>query len=353
MRKRDLPGAGRAGEGHNVTEFALPRAARRFVGPSAAILLLALLASPPRADPAPGLTFVSIPGGSFTMGSEQHYREEGPVREVTVGPFDITPTEVTNAQFAAFVDATGYATTAERGLDSAGREDWPPELLEPGSMVFSPPADPVRLDDPMAWWAYVPGADWRHPMGPDSSIEGHENHPVVQVSPEDAEAFADWAGGRLPTEAEWEFAARGGLVGAEYVWGEAYNPAEGWKANTWQGSFPGTDTASDGYHGTAPVASFASNGYGLYDMAGNVWEHVADWWVPGHPAISQTDPEGPPKVLAARFSPPVTGPRRVVKGGSWLCAPSYCLRYRPAARQPQETGLGSNHIGFRVVRDAL
>jgi formylglycine-generating enzyme required for sulfatase activity len=295
---------------------------------------------------------VRLEGGTFAMGSAAHYREEGPVRQVRVAPFLIGRTEVTNAEFAAFVDATGYVTTAERSLDPAKHPGWPEELLRPGSMVFAQPAEPVSLGNPNAWWRYVPGASWRHPTGPGSSIEGLDNHPVVQVSPEDVAAYAAWAGGRLPTEAEWEFAARGGLDGAEYVWGETYDPAQGWKANTWQGPFPNKDLADDGYHGTAPVASFPPNGYGLYDMAGNVWEHVADWWVPGHPSDEQTDPAGPPEVLAARFSHPEIGPMRVVKGGSWLCAPSYCLRYRPAARQSAELGLGSNHIGFRIARDA-
>lgn len=295
---------------------------------------------------------VRIDGGTFRMGSEQHYREEGPVREVTVGPFQIGRTEVTNAEFAAFVDETGYVTTAERSVDPAEHPNWPELLLQPGSMVFAQPAEPVSLEDANAWWRYVAGADWRHPSGPDSSIDGLDNHPVVQVSPEDTAAYAAWAGGRLPTEAEWEFAARGGLDGAEYTWGEAYNPVEGWKANTWQGAFPSEDVADDGHHGTAPVGSFAPNGYGLHDMAGNVWERVADWWVPGHPSVEEVDPDGPPEVLAARFANPEVGPMQVVKGGSWLCAPSYCLRYRPAARQPAEMGLGSNHIGFRIAADA-
>ena len=294
----------------------------------------------------------ALDGGTFLMGSQEHYREEGPVRRVTVGPFSISKTEVTNAEFAAFVAATGYVTTAERALDPAAHPGWPEELLQPGSMVFSPPERAVDLRNTMAWWRYVPGANWRNPTGPGSSIAGLEGHPVVQVSPEDAEAYAQWAGGRLPTEAEWEYAARGGLEGASYVWGESYDPVEGWKANTWQGAFPHNDKALDGHPGTAPVGSFPPNGYGLYDMAGNVWEHVADWWVPGHPSVEQSDPRGPSLKLAAHFSSPEIGPRRVVKGGSWLCAPNFCLRYRPAARQPQEQGLGSNHIGFRIVRDS-
>lgn len=297
--------------------------------------------------------FVRLDGGTFHMGSEDHYREEGPVREVTVGPFLIGKTEVTNDQFAAFVEATGYVTTAERDLDPAKFPGVPADLLQAGSMVFAQPAEPVKLSDPNAWWRYVAGANWRHPEGPKSNIDGVGNHPVVQVSHEDAVAYAEWAGGRLPTEAEWEFAARGGLDGAEYAWGDVFqDPNEGWKANTWQGLFPSVDMAEDGFHGTAPVGSYAPNGYGLYDMVGNVWEHVGDWWVPGHPSADQTDPTGPPEELAARFSSEVFGPMHVVKGGSWLCAPSYCRRYRPAARESSEAAIGSNHIGFRIAKDA-
>ncbi len=314
-----------------------------------AVLTCMSLVLPPRV--AAAVEMIALDGGAFLMGSQEHYREEGPVRRVTVGPFRISKTEITNAEFAEFVAATGYVTTAERKLDPAEHPDWPADLLQPGSMVFAPPEHAVSLRDSTAWWRYVLGANWRHPTGPESSIAGLDDHPVVQVSPEDAEAYAKWAGGRLPSEAEWEYAARGGLEGADYVWGETYDPVDGWKANTWQGAFPQKDDAVDGHHGTAPVASFAPNGFGLYDMAGNVWEHVADWWVPGHPKVGERDPRGPPQQLAARFSPPEIGPRRVVKGGSWLCAPNFCHRYRPAARQPQEMGLGTNHIGFRIVRD--
>ncbi|NOD92481.1 SUMF1/EgtB/PvdO family nonheme iron enzyme [Ruegeria sp. HKCCD4884] len=294
---------------------------------------------------------IQIEGQTFNMGSQSHYREEGPIRPVTVSTFFIGKTEVTNAEFGAFVDATGYVTTAERGLTQEERPGWPPELLEPGSMVFAQPAEPVDLDNPNKWWRWVAGANWRAPEGPGSTIDGRDNHPVVQVSPEDAEAYAIWAGGRLPTEAEWELAARGGL-GDGATWDEPYDPVSGWKANTWQGEFPSTDMAADGHHGTSPVASFLPNGYGIHDMVGNVWEHVSDWWVPTHPNVSETDPHGPSEALAARFSHPEIGAQRVVKGGSWLCAPAFCMRYRPTARQPFERGLGSNHTGFRLAKNA-
>ena len=297
----------------------------------------------------PTAGMVEVAGGTFTMGSADQRPEERTPHRVTVSDFWIDRHEVTNAQFARFVEATGYVTVAERGLDPAEHPGIPPELLVPGSMVFSQPEQVAGLDDAMQWWRYVPEANWRQPTGPGSSIEGLDNHPVVQIAFEDAQAYAEWASLRLPTEAEWEYAARGGLDGATYVWGDTYDPVDGWKANTWQGAFPLENQKLDDYWGTAPVGCFAPNGYGLYDMAGNVWEYTSDWWVPGLPEVAQTDPQGPPVELAARFSHPAVGPQRVVKGGSWLCAPNYCARYRPAGRQPQDMGLGTNHIGFRTV----
>lgn len=294
--------------------------------------------------------FVDIPGGSFLMGSDRYRPEETPIQNVTVSGFRISRTEVTNSQFAEFVADTGYITTAEKGLDPESHPNVPDALRVPGSMVFAQPAQHVDLDNPNLWWRYVQGANWRQPTGPGSSIDGMDDHPVVQVSPEDAAAYAQWAGGRLPTEAEWEYAARGGLEGANYTWGDVYDPAQGWKANTWQGRFPNEHLADDGHTGTAPVASFVPNGFGLHDMAGNVWEHVSDWWLPRHLVPEGHDPKGPDTEVAQRYANPTIGPMRVVKGGSWLCAPNFCQRYRPAGRQPAELSLGTNHIGFRVVQ---
>ena len=240
-------------------------------------------------------------------------------------------------------------TIAERGLDPKDHPGMPPELLAPGAVVFTPPDGVLDLVNVNQWWRYVAGADWRHPSGPASSIEGRDSHPVVNVAYEDALAYAEWAGRALPTEAQWEFAARGGLDGATYSWGEEYyDPVAGWRANSWQGLFPLKDDAEDGHAGTAPVGCFAPNGYGLFDMAGNVWEYARDWYVPEHPPSPATNPQGPHMALAAQYAGP-TGPSIVIKGGSYLCAPNFCARYRPAARQPQELSLGASHLGFRTV----
>jgi formylglycine-generating enzyme required for sulfatase activity len=289
---------------------------------------------------------VRIPGGTFLMGSNQHYPEEKPPRYATVSGFWIDRTEVTNAQFAAFVAATGYKTVAERGLNAKDYPDLPPEALVPGSMVFHQPPKDARITmDLSEWWRYVPGADWRHPDGPNSSIAGKDNQPVVHIAYADAEAYAKWLGHSLPTEAEWEYAARGGLNGKEFAWGDEQTPDGQWMANSWQGFFPFDDDKSDGYHGTAPVGCFPPNGYGLFDMIGNVWEWAVDWYRPGHTfADGDVNPTGPQMTAAG-----AGGPVRVIKGGSWLCAANFCARYRPSARQPQEVDLGASHIGFRTV----
>lgn len=277
---------------------------------------------------------LAIEGGTFLMGSEARANrpEEGPVREETVGDFWIDAHEVTNAQFEAFVAATGYRTVAERGLDAKDYPHIPAALRQPGAMVFSPPREVNGYEDVSQWWRYRPGAHWRAPLGPGSTIAGFEHHPVVHIAWEDAMAYAEWRGRDLPTEAEWEYAARGGLEAADYTWGETYNPVEGWKANTWQGQFPQQNSRKDGWLTTSPVGCYAANGYGLYDMAGNVWEYVRDSWNP-RPADDAREETA----------------RVTIKGGSWLCTPIYCGRYRPAARQPQELSLGANHIGFRTV----
>ncbi len=316
-------------------------------GPAAADELCRAYAGLPTGDDAKA-GMVRVDGGTFVMGDDTERPEERTAHDVTVSPFWIDRHEVTNAQFAAFVEATGYVTVAEKGLDPDLYPDLPPELLAPGGMVFKMPESASLRGSVAQWWAYVPGADWRHPAGPGSSIEGLENHPVVQIAHADALAYAHWLDRDLPTEAEWEFAARGGLDGATYTWGDSYDPVQGWKANSWQGSFPVTDEALDGHHGTAAVGCYEPNGYGVFDMAGNVWEFARDYYLPGHFDEPAIDPQGPDAVLSARYSP--TGmPQVTVKGGSWLCAPNFCLRYRPAARQPQEPDLGSNHIGFRTV----
>jgi formylglycine-generating enzyme required for sulfatase activity len=297
-----------------------------------------------------------IGGGTFRMGSEDFYPEERPVHQVEVDDFLIDEHPVTAAQFRAFVRATGYVTVAERPLDPADYPDAEPELLVPGSLVFRKTSGPVPLDDYHHWWEYVPGASWKRPGGPGTTINGRDHHPVVHVTCEDAEAYAAWAGKELPTEAEWEFAARGGLDGAVFAWGDDHFPDGQAMANTWQGEFPWQNLKLDGFEGTSPVGSFQPNGYGLYDMTGNVWEWTSDWFttthadevdspccVPHNPRV--TSPEGSYDL----GQPGERFPRRVIKGGSHLCAPNYCLRYRPAARQAQMVDTSMAHLGFRCV----
>jgi formylglycine-generating enzyme required for sulfatase activity len=297
-----------------------------------------------------------IPGGSFRMGSEDFYPEEGPVHEVSVDGFWMDRYAVTNAQFARFVAATGYITVAERPLNPADYPGAPPENLVPGALLFRKTAGPVDLYDYTNWWVWTPGTSWRHPHGPGSSFDGIERHPVVHVAYEDAESYAHWAGKELPSEAEWECAARGGLDGKKFTWGDEDFPGGKAMANSWQGEFPWQNLLVDGYAGTSPVGAFPANGYGLHDMAGNVWEWTSDWYVPRHAdeVVKSCCVPVNPRVVSADKSynpkqPQFKIPRKVVKGGSHLCAPNYCLRYRPAARQPQMIDTGMSHIGFRCI----
>jgi formylglycine-generating enzyme required for sulfatase activity len=299
---------------------------------------------------------VRIPGGTFLMGSDDWYPEERPVHPVSVDPFWMDEHQVTVAEFRRFVKDTDYVTVAERPLDPAMYPDAIPSLLVPGSLVFQKTRGPVPLNDYRNWWAYVPGASWRHPEGPGSTLDGRERHPVTHVAFEDAETYATWAGRALPTEAEWEFAARGGLEGATYPWGNEFAPKGRMMANTWQGEFPWQNTLDDKFEGTSPVKTFAPNGYGLYDVAGNVWEWTVDFFASSHPDAVEHPCCAPhnPRNLSPDGSydtgmPGDTIPRRVTKGGSHLCAPNYCHRYRPAARQGEPVDTSTAHIGFRCV----
>jgi formylglycine-generating enzyme len=304
-------------------------------------------------------SMVFIPGGKFLMGSDKFYPEEKPVHEVTVDGFWIDPHTVTNREYAEFVSATNYVSVAERPLNPQDYPGVPPDKLVPGSLVFEKRSTPVDLRNYANWWAWVPGASWKHPKGPGSTLKGLEDHPVVHMAYEDAEAYAKWAGKELPTEAEWEFAARGGLEEADFTWGNEDTQLTRAMANTWQGAFPWQNLLIDRYEGTSPVGSFEPNGYGLYDMAGNVWEWTSDWYVPhldetANKVKSCCTTHTNPRVTSPEASydpaqPQFNIPRKVVKGGSHLCAPNYCLRYRPAARQPQMVDTGMTHIGFRCI----
>jgi formylglycine-generating enzyme len=297
-----------------------------------------------------------LPGGTFRMGSDQHYPEEAPVHRVTVDGFWIDRTPVTNRQFREFVHATGHVTIAEIAPDP---KDYPaalPHLLHAGSLVFSPPDYPVDLRHFSQWWAFKPRVNWRRPYGPGSSIKGLDEHPVVHVAYADAAAYAAWAGKSLPTEAEWEFAARGGLDGAEFAWGDDFAPGGRQMANTWQGAFPFQNKREDGFERTSPVIAFPPNGYGLHDMIGNVWEWTSDFYAPKHPAdapkaccIPENPRGGREDQSYAPCEPGIRIPRKVLKGGSHLCAPNYCRRYRPAARHPQPVDTSTSHVGFRCI----
>jgi formylglycine-generating enzyme required for sulfatase activity len=319
----------------------------------------------PNAKPAPGRTpngMVWIPGGEFSMGAQdppgmdmvgmQATEDSRPIHRVYVDGFFMDKTDVTNEQFAEFVKATGYITIAEKTPTAEDFPGAPPENLYAGGIVFSPPDHAVPLNDHFQWWSYVKGANWRHPTGPKSSIKGRGNYPVVQVAYADAEAYAKWAHKRLPTEAEWEFAARGGLAGKPFVWGDKFKPNGKWMANTFQGHFPDKNVGSDGFVGLAPVAQFPPNGYGLYDMAGNVWQWTSDWYRPDYYLeLAQAggvarNPKGPTNP----FDPAEPSEKKKVhRGGSFLCTDQYCSRYMVGTRGKGEVTTGTNHLGFRCV----
>jgi sulfatase modifying factor 1 len=285
---------------------------------------------------------VELPAGSFRMGSTQFYPEEAPVHTATVGAFAVERHPVTNAQFAAFVADTGYITVAEQAPDPALYPGAAVQDLVPGALVFQPSSGPVDLRDWRQWWAWVPGADWRHPLGPGSEIDDRLDHPVVQVAYPDAAAYARWAGRRLPTEAEWEYAARGGATTTVYAWGEDATPGGQLMANTWQGRFPYRNDGALGWVGTSPIGTFPPNGFGLVDMIGNVWE----WTTTQFSAHHRLDD---PIESCCGPSSPDPSVNQTLKGGSHLCAPEYCHRYRPAARSPQSQDSATTHIGFRCV----
>lgn len=306
-----------------------------------------------------------IPGGEFSMGANdppdmdqvgmKATEDARPIHRVYVDGFFMDKTDVTNAEFAKFVNATHYVTVAEREPRAEDFPGAPPENLVVGSVVFSPPDHPVELDNQLQWWSYVADANWRHPLGPQTDIKGKEHYPAVQIAYEDAVAYAKWAGKRLPTEAEWEFAARGGLAGRPFVWGESFRPNGRWMANTHQGHFPDHDTGEDGYAGIAPVGQYPPNRYGLYDMAGNVWQWTSDWYRPDYyrqlaaAGIVARNPQGP----NSSFDPTEPNqPKKVHRGGSFLCTDQYCSRYIVGTRGKGEISTGTNHLGFRCVKDA-
>lgn len=293
-------------------------------------------------------TMVWISGGTFTMGSDYHFAEEAPAHEVTVNGFWMDRREVTNAEFADFAQATGYVTLAERVPEAEQYPGANPGLLVPGSLVFRKPPIGADLRNHFNWWSYVSGASWQHPGGPETTLDGLDQHPVVHIAYEDAQAYAGWAGKQLPTEAEWEFAARGGLDGKEFSWGDELMPNGVFMANTWQGEFPIEDQGLDGFAGISPVGAFPPNCYGLYDMIGNVWEWTRDWYGRHLRGSVQGDAFRRNGGSESRL-PEAQIPRKVVKGGSYLCAPNHCQRYRPAARIAQPIDTSTCHLGFRCI----
>ncbi len=302
--------------------------------------------------PPPFKDMIWIPGGEFLMGSDHHYPEEAPVHRVSVDGFWIDAYPVANYKFQKFAKQTSYVTVAER---TPKAEDYPgaiPEMLVSGSVVFTQPSGRVDLSNHYNWWNWVPGADWRHPEGPESNLNGLDRHPVVHLALEDVEAYTAWAGKELPAEAEWEYAARGGLDGAEYAWGSELTPKGKEMANTWQGEFPWQNLLLDGYARTSPVGAFPPNGYGLFDMIGNVWEWTTDWYLDHHTVANGCCGDVSPATAEASVDPragDIQIPRRVIKGGSFICAPNYCRRYRPAARMHHTIDTGTNHLGFRNI----
>ena len=357
-----------------IVSWSLPEPAARRAPPAAVPAETAAAASAfavtvEDKGPAPAAApegMVWIPGGEFSMGAQdagdwnavgmQATFDSRPIHRVYVHGFFMDRNDVTNAEFAKFVKATGYVTVAERKPRAEDFPGAPPENLVAGAVVFAPPDHPVSLDNHYQWWSYVPGASWRHPTGPKSNLRGRDDYPVVGVAYQDAEAYAHWAGKRLPTEAEWEFAARGGLSGKAYVWGDEFRPQRRWMANTYQGLFPTQDTGEDGHTGLAPVAQYPPNGYGLYDMAGNVWQWTSDWYRPDYYATVSAgggvtrNPQGP----ASSFDPSEPGQaKKVQRGGSFLCTDQYCSRYMVGTRGKGEVSTGTNHLGFRCVRDRI
>jgi formylglycine-generating enzyme required for sulfatase activity len=304
--------------------------------------------------PCPDMVWV--PRRTYRMGSDKHYPEERPAHRVTVDGFWMDRHPVTNARFARFVAATGHVTFAEIPPNPSDYPGALPHMLYAGSLVFVQPTGPVDRRDFTNWWRFLPDANWRQPYGPGSSIDGLDLHPVVHVAYADAEAYAAWEGKTLPTEAEWELAARGGLDDAAYAWGDEFLPHDRHQANTWQGDFPWENRAADGYERTSPIGAFPPNGYGLYDMIGNVWEWTSDWYQPRHPndvakpCCIPVNPRGPrAEESYDPCQPGITIPRKVLKGGSHLCAPNYCRRYRPAARHPEPVDTSTSHVGFRCI----